>query len=219
MTMCAECGRTQPNGKECATCRREILSRPCAYSTAHNRLRAMRGPARDWFCARCGDRAEQWAYREGSPREIRGDVPVTRRGKRYVSHMAWSPDPADYVALCAPCHGGLTRPDWGDGYRKQGAEVIAAKLREWHARSYAKQTATPELRQDYRDRKNRERRAAKGSPDGWLTSTQAAAVLGMHVNTVIRRADAGLIPHIKTRGGDRRFDPEALTALQRKEHP
>jgi hypothetical protein len=85
-----------------------------AYSASHDRVRAARGPASRWRCIACGDRAEQWAYRSGSPREIAGTV---RDGGK-TKHMAWSPDPADYDPMCQPCHGRQDRANYGHGIRR-----------------------------------------------------------------------------------------------------
>lgn len=46
-------------------------------------------------------------------------------------------------------------------------------------------------------------RAAEGRFD--LTPREAAEILGVHHTTLKRWADAGLIPHIRTPGGWRRF--------------
>jgi excisionase family DNA binding protein len=51
-----------------------------------------------------------------------------------------------------------------------------------------------------------------GSPT-WLTSSQAAARLQVSAKTVTRWANQGRLPHQRTVGGHRRFDPELIDAL------
>lgn len=56
------------------------------YSGAHQRVSRIRGPASAHTCP-CGSPARQWAYLTSSS-----------------ALMPYSPDPADYSALCIPCH-------------------------------------------------------------------------------------------------------------------
>jgi excisionase family DNA binding protein len=46
-----------------------------------------------------------------------------------------------------------------------------------------------------------------------LTPGQAADELGVHVSTIIRWADAGLLTHWRTPGGHRRFRTADLRAM------
>lgn len=43
-----------------------------------------------------------------------------------------------------------------------------------------------------------------------LTITEAADILGVHQKTLRSWANKGLVPHVKTPTGHRRFDPEEL---------
>lgn len=61
------------------------------YSTAHMRVRSLRGNAKDRMC-RCGARAKQWAYLHNDPNEL-----GSREG-------AYSADPDHYEAMCVSCH-------------------------------------------------------------------------------------------------------------------
>lgn len=72
------------------------------YNGAHSRVRRARNNASMYPCAdNCGQQAEEWSYRHGSPHEMTERV-TNRHGNEYV--YAYSPDPADYDPLCKPCH-------------------------------------------------------------------------------------------------------------------
>lgn len=62
------------------------------YAAAHNRVRRLQGPASLHLCP-CGKPAQHWAYLHGSEKEV-----IDRDG------FPFSPDPADYRALCVSCH-------------------------------------------------------------------------------------------------------------------
>jgi excisionase family DNA binding protein len=47
----------------------------------------------------------------------------------------------------------------------------------------------------------------------WLTSSQAAARLQVSAKTVTRWANQGRLPHQRTVGGHRRYDPQLIDAL------
>ena len=47
----------------------------------------------------------------------------------------------------------------------------------------------------------------------WLTSSQAAARLQVSAKTVTRWANQGRLPHQRTVGGHRRYDPDLIDAL------
>lgn len=49
-----------------------------------------------------------------------------------------------------------------------------------------------------------------------LTITQAAAKLGVNQKTLRRWADVGLVPHVKTFGGQRRFEPEVIERVRKE---
>ena len=80
------------------------------YSTAHRRIAAQRGPAREHPCSNCGGEAHSWAYRGGSEKELVED----RGPSAHVQIVRYSPDPADYDPMCWGCHG-----------RKDRAEALA----------------------------------------------------------------------------------------------
>lgn len=145
--------------------RLESYARPCSYLAAHQRVYTSRGAARNWRCIKCGEPAQQWAYRVGSPRQMSGQVQVRRRsGNLGASHMLWSPDPADYDPMCRLCHGLATRSDYNAGYRSESLADQAAKKREWRRAHYMRQTSTPEGREAYRARKQRESTARASRP-------------------------------------------------------
>lgn len=81
---------------------REPTVQPCTYLAAHKRVHHRRGRAAEHTCP-CGQPAEQWSYRGDSPREQEGWHTITGRKRRDV-WVRWSPDPADYDALCVRCH-------------------------------------------------------------------------------------------------------------------
>lgn len=43
--------------------------------------------------------------------------------------------------------------------------------------------------------------------------TEAAAIIGVHPNTLRSWCERGLVPHVKLPSGYRRFDPEVLERL------
>lgn len=63
------------------------------YKLAHGRVKSRYGAARNWFCAFCGLRAEDWALDNEAP-----DVQRDDKGRAY------SLNPDDYVSLCQRCH-------------------------------------------------------------------------------------------------------------------
>lgn len=71
------------------------------YTNAHARTRRRRGNAQGHTCAHCGNPAEQWAFQRDGARVVLTD---SKTGFPY------SPDPADYIPLCLPCHWRFDRP-------------------------------------------------------------------------------------------------------------
>jgi excisionase family DNA binding protein len=49
-----------------------------------------------------------------------------------------------------------------------------------------------------------------------LTISQAAAMLGVHANTLRAWADKGLVPHVKLPSGYRRFSPQQIGQVRRE---
>jgi hypothetical protein len=68
--------------------------RTITYQAAHNRVRSRWGSASLWDCVACGLPADDWAYDEKDPEELRGPG------------GAYFPDPAHYRPLCRMCHCG-----------------------------------------------------------------------------------------------------------------
>lgn len=51
----------------------------------------------------------------------------------------------------------------------------------------------------------------------WLSLNEAAKVLGVHPSTLRRWSDEGHLPSVRTEGGHRRYDREALTTFLEKQ--
>lgn len=47
-----------------------------------------------------------------------------------------------------------------------------------------------------------------------LTTQQVARIFHVHPNTVVIWANEGKLPYVRTPGGHRRFDPEAVEKLR-----
>ncbi|MGW5239489.1 hypothetical protein ACWEOW_11200 [Monashia sp. NPDC004114] len=77
------------------------LHRPIAYNTAHVRLKAWRGTAREYACVDCGGPAAQWSYSGSGRHEMRG-TKTNQWGQ--VIEVSWSTEVADYSPRCIPCH-------------------------------------------------------------------------------------------------------------------
>lgn len=75
------------------------------YIAAHKRVERAKGKATEHDCLGCGEQAEQWAYRHGSPKERTESTPGYKIMKRY------SPDVNDYMPLCVSCH--IKYDRWG----------------------------------------------------------------------------------------------------------
>jgi hypothetical protein len=67
------------------------------YTVTHDRLYRVKGKASAHLCLECGATAADWAYDHQCPDERIGD---DGHGKL----LAYSLDPAHYVALCRSCH-------------------------------------------------------------------------------------------------------------------
>lgn len=160
---CVTCGQAPVHAvrtRQCRWC--AAIERPLAlsYLSCHSRVRSWRGVASSHTCP-CGETAAEWAYKgEAAKHRISGVL--VRQGKR--KHMTWSPDPADYDALCRRCHGHRDRDNYGAGYRNNPAER-RARAREWSARHYARTVATEAGREAYRARKRAEKRRRAQTAD------------------------------------------------------
>jgi hypothetical protein len=71
-----------------------------SYTSAHDRIRRLKGPASEQLCV-CGERAQGWAYTHDDPCPWEQ---VSPEGLRF-SH-----DPDRYVAMCALCHNRYDKP-------------------------------------------------------------------------------------------------------------
>lgn len=73
---------------------------PCSYQAAHDRVRGIKGRAKDQACVICKAPALHWAYSGRAKHEFSG----TRAGDAYDYEMFWSGNPADYDPMCGSCH-------------------------------------------------------------------------------------------------------------------
>lgn len=62
------------------------------YLEAHQRVRAIRGKARDHACVDCGGKAAQWSYNRACPNERQSEL------------GPYSVDVTQYVPRCISCH-------------------------------------------------------------------------------------------------------------------
>ncbi len=90
--------------------------RQIAYGTAHHRVTAQRGRAREHPCALCGDQAEHWAYAHGD-HDQRADLAGKDAGRPF------SPEPAHYLPACRPCHA-----RWDNARRATGGGLSLAHV-------------------------------------------------------------------------------------------
>lgn len=63
------------------------------YAGAHRRVRTRRGAPQEYQCYDCGNGAQEWAYDDADPDELRDE-----KGRPF------SLEPHHYVPLCVPCH-------------------------------------------------------------------------------------------------------------------
>jgi hypothetical protein len=109
--------------------------RPVNYVGTHQRLRDLRGPARECDCANCGGSAAKWSYSNAAPDEV-----AVHRG------WHWSPDLAQYRPLCKRCHRTFDTPLHTAGRaaahaaRQAAREVARRKRVSTRAVSAAQQT-------------------------------------------------------------------------------
>ncbi len=73
------------------------------YAGAHNRVAALRGPAKSHPCVDCGQPAQDWSYDRQDPDEL---IAVNDYGRG----CAYSLDPSHYFARCKPCHAAFDSP-------------------------------------------------------------------------------------------------------------
>lgn len=104
------------------------LGAEASYNAVHLRLRAERGPATSHECARCGARADEWAFDHSDM-----NAKVDDLGRAY------STDLSTYLALCRSCHRSL------DAKRTIGCGVLGCdrphKARGFCDRHYRKMLA------------------------------------------------------------------------------
>ncbi|MER7814258.1 hypothetical protein [Streptomyces sp. NPDC096153] len=70
---------------------------PGAYSTAHHKVAAERGPASLYECSRCDAPAEHWAYLHGT-HDVKADATGREAGSPF------STNPEQYAPMCRACH-------------------------------------------------------------------------------------------------------------------
>ena len=99
--------RGWPKGKS----RKEVVG----YAAAHYRM----GSANTHVCARCGEQAQEWAYKGGCPNEL------TQTVRKW--ELKYSLDPGFYEPLCSSCH--ITQD------HSRGVSWYAAKLTEDQVRA------------------------------------------------------------------------------------
>lgn len=56
------------------------------------------------------------------------------------------------------------------------------------------------------------------SPEDWLDLAEAAQILGIHLSTLRRWADAGRIPHVRTLSGRRKFKRSSIESAASEMH-
>lgn len=84
--------------RQCRACQLQAQFKPVpTYVSAHQRISAARGPAREYDCTDCGGPAAEWSYDHGDPNELVGKSSATREA-------AYSLDIEHYVPRCVPCH-------------------------------------------------------------------------------------------------------------------
>ena len=76
------------------------LHAPCSYDAALQRVRARRGNAKAYPCARCGGPSRHWTYVPGTTQHEQTQSDF-RRGRPY--EFVYSGDPADWLPACRPC--------------------------------------------------------------------------------------------------------------------
>lgn len=73
------------------------------YAGAHNRVNALRGPAKTHPCVDCGDPAKDWSYDREDPDER---IAVNNHGRG----LAYSLNPDHYQPRCKRCHAAFDAP-------------------------------------------------------------------------------------------------------------
>ena len=68
-----------------------------AYAAAHMRVRAERGPAKNYSCIVCGSQAMDWSYDGDDPNELYGPV-------KSLKWSYYSKNPSYYSPMCRKCH-------------------------------------------------------------------------------------------------------------------
>lgn len=98
------------------------------YNDMHARVRRTRGPASEYTCVGCGNRADDWSYDANDPDEL-----VAKEGQ--AAGMRYSLDPEHYEPRCKKCH---TR------YDRAGSKNVNAKLTEDDVREIRRRAAAGE---------------------------------------------------------------------------
>ena len=131
-----------------------------SYMGTHNRVRRIRGSARNYPCSACDEQAQEWAYNNSSPNEE-----IDSHGRRY------SRDANDYDPMCYRCHrlrdkAAITHCPRGHAYEGDNLIIDAGK-RKCRTCVYARNRGrklTPEQRaratELQRERRRQQREAA-----------------------------------------------------------
>lgn len=85
------------------------------YTGAHARVKALWGPARNYFCIDCNNTAAQWAY-DGTDYKQLWTEPEGRKPA-----MAYSAYPEFYMPMCSSCH------------HRRDKSIAAAELAEYRS--------------------------------------------------------------------------------------
>lgn len=89
-------GSTQSCGERPTHPRKQTIT----YAGAHDRVRAVKGPAKNQSCCDCTASAAHWSYDHGDTNEL--TEVVSSRG--YTYEVPYSVDPTHYNPRCVRCH-------------------------------------------------------------------------------------------------------------------
>lgn len=100
-------GRTRSCGclriETASTRRQDVVD----YAGAHERVKALRGPAKRHPCVDCGQPARSWSYDRLDPDQLIGQ-------NAYGRGLAYSLDSSHYHPRCTPCHAAFDAPSRKD---------------------------------------------------------------------------------------------------------
>lgn len=79
------------------------------YTRAHQRVKALWGPASGYQCIECGRQARDWAYDGTDPGELYKQA--HGKSKSFCHYSIW---PEFYMPMCSRCHHGRDRKLWSE---------------------------------------------------------------------------------------------------------